>query len=486
MMPRRKPHIVIIIPRGEVIRNFLYSETLEILAKKSRVTLLSVVHDSQFYSMFGDRAELIVPLEDVSKNERWIIRYLRTSLQMAYWRSVWSNAHASRWEEHNYRASLRFHSQVKRNLNTILWSLLANRRGLALLSRVERALSYWLRPSDDFINLFEEIKPDLVFCGSHIHGEGAYHPVQAANHLGIPAATFIFSWDNLTTQGRIIPKYQHFMVWNSKMKTQLLEIYPDVTDEQITVTGTPQFDFYNRSEFFWTKREFCERMGLVPDRPIILYTTAFPSVFPAEAGHLEAIIHILEEYPVATRPQLLVRVYAKDDQGTFDKHIEKYRNSKDVIFPATKWNPEWYTPQYQDLFDLTNMIRHADMGINGASTISLELCMFDKPVINLGFDPPGSNLPFVQRWSRHIEFDHYRPVVEAEAVMVARTVDDVRDMIRRGLSYPSEAHAARSAIIDYMFEGLLDGRAGERVAECLLALAGDRPINSAASVQVLR
>ncbi len=47
--------------------------------------------------------------------------------------------------------------------------------------------------------------------------------------------------------------------------------------------------------------------------------------------------------------------------------------------------------------------------------------MLDKPVINLDFDPPGSNLPWCLGYQRHIRFDHYRPVAESGAVMVARS-----------------------------------------------------------------
>ena len=60
---------------------------------------------------------------------------------------------------------------------------------------------------------------------------------------------------------------------------------------------------------------------------------------------------------------------------------------------------------------LTNTIRHAAVGINVASTLSLELCMFDKPVINIGYNPPGTEVSPVE-YRRYYDFDHYRPIVE--------------------------------------------------------------------------
>ena len=91
----------------------------------------------------------------------------------------------------------------------------------------------------------------------------------------------------------------------------------------------------------------------------------------------------------------------------------------DVVFPDVKWDEQWLIPAYEDLSEYTSCLKHCAMGINPASTVSLELMMFDKPVMNIGFDPPGSDLPRAYRWSRHIDFDHYRPVADSGGVMVA-------------------------------------------------------------------
>jgi len=465
-----KPHIVIIAPRGEVIRNFFYSDTLDVLSRNARVTVLSIVADDALVAFLGNRVERVIHLEDVTRRESRLIHILRYTRMMAYWRSVWSITHQNRWAEHEHRASGSARTRIRHAIATSIYRMFANQRGLDVIRRIERALSFWLRPTNTFIDLFREIKPDLVFCGSHIHGESAYHPVQAANHLGIPTAAFVFSWDNLTSQGPIIPQYDHLMVWHSRMRDDLLRIYPQIPSSQVYVTGTPQFDFYFDSRFFWSKEDFCQRMGISPERPIVLYTTAFPTVFPEEDKHLDALIALLEEYPAAQRPQLLVRVYAKDTQGTFDRHKVQYADSLDVFFPPVKWNAQWYTPLYDDLYDFTNMVRHCDLGINGASTVSLELAMHGKPVINLGFDPPGSNLPHVQRWMRHLEFDHYHPIAKSGAVMVARSLDDLRTFVRRGLEQPTADQPAQQTLIAHFFEDKLDGQSGRRAAEILLKI----------------
>ncbi len=123
------------------------------------------------------------------------------------------------------------------------------------------------------------------------------------------------------------------------------------------------------------------------------------------------------------------------------------------------------------------------VGINVASTVSLELMKFDKPVINLDFDPPGTNLPWCLGFGRHIRFDHYWPVAESGAVMVARSAGDMERMLERGLQQPDADSQARRDFLASMFGDKLDGNAGRRAAERLLQIARDM---SAADPAVLR
>ena len=129
-------------------------------------------------------------------------------------------------------------------------------------------------------------------------------------------------------------------------------------------------------------------------------------------------------------------------------------------------------PLYKDLYIYTSLVHHAALSINAASTVTLEFLLKDKPVINLDFDPPGSNLPWCMGYERHIRFDHFWPVAQSGATMVARSSDDMRDMLIRGLTRPEANRAKRQAFIRKMFEGAPpQGQSGESVAHTLCALA---------------
>ncbi len=161
---------------------------------------------------------------------------------------------------------------------------------LDLLSFIENRLSLLLKPTDQFDRLFERIQPDLVFNCSHIHAPAAELPVRVAHQKGIRTAAFIFSWDNLSTRGRILPPYDDYFVWHEGMRQELLSLYPSIRPEHVFITGTPQFDFHFQPAFCMTREELCERLGLDPPRPYILYTTGMAEAFPEEYRFVETII----------------------------------------------------------------------------------------------------------------------------------------------------------------------------------------------------
>ena len=461
---QNNPHIVTILPRGEAIRNFVYTGVVDEIAREAEITLLSVVPNEGIEAMMRAQCHNFVSLKEI--RERTVVENMREVLDLAHARWLWSKAAQERWLIHDNQAKdngLRW----KRNLKKVACRPFASRAGLDLLSKVERASSKALKTTDEYVRLFKKLKPSLVFNGSHVHGRVAVQAVQAAQWLGIPTVAFIFSWDNLTSQGRIIPHYDYYLVWNEGLQTQLLEIYNSVKQEQVIVTGSPQFDLHFRPEFHWSRRDFCKKVGADPERPIILYSTGMANHMPGEPVIVERLAAMLREMKEFGPPQLMVRVYPKDHSKRFE---EVAARNPDVLFPEIPWEPNWLTPQVEDTYLLTNMLRHAAMGINIASTISLELCMFDKPVINVGYNPPGMDISPID-FARYYEFDHYRPVVQSGAVNVAWSEDEIRQMIIHALHNPTTFSANRRTLVENMFGHRLDGYSGTRVAHCLIKLA---------------
>lgn len=458
-----RPHIVIVAGRGEVLRNFLFSDTLSYLAKSARVTVLSVVDGDAFVRHFSARPERVVRLREYPQPT--LVAYLRVLIENAHDRWQWSAVARNNWERRDLRAKERRRVWRRRFVKVVSW-FLSFRPILRGLTAVKEELAYRLRPTRDFDELFEELQPDLVFNGSQIHGIAAELPMRVARRMGIPTAVFVFSWDNLTSQTRIFVTYDLYFVWTESIRQEFLRLYPHVEQDRVIATGTPQFDYHFRPENRLEREELCQRLGIDPARPYVLYTAGIDHHFFEEHLHVRRVAELLAGLDLPLRPQLVVRTYTK---GTSDEmKALAAEGLPDVIFPPVTWDAEWQTPKYEDLEIYTSLLKHAALGINAASTVSLELMVFDKPIINIRYDPPGSDLPWCLGFERHILFDHYWPVAQSGATMVAESDDDMRRMLKRGLERPDADAEARRTFVASFFGDLLDGRAGERIGRLLL------------------
>lgn len=467
-MRNKQPHIVMIIARGEAVRNFLYSDTLPALCQHARVTLLTVLHDEKFVARFGPLVDRIVPLKDYPEHR--LVKILREWILMAHYRWIWTEKVKNKWDLLDMQAETRW-QKLRNRIYKCLAVLFAHRWGLNFLALIEYNLSLLLNPTDEFDALFSEDLPDLVFNASHIHAPRGELPVRVAHRLGIPTATFVFSWDNLSSRGRILPPYDDFLVWHQGMKAELLDLYRMITPDRVHITGTPQFDYHFKPEFHRSYEELAAKIDLNPSRPFILYTTGMERDFPQEVFHVRTVIGILREIAADKRPQLVVRTYVKGNSPEMEALAVEMEDNPDVIFPPVLWDATWFMPQYEDLAIYTSMLKHCLFGINPASTVSLELMMFGKPVMNIGFDPPGSDLPRCLGWQRHIQFDHYQPVAQSGGVRVAYSVEDMQAIIFEFLENGNPLSDHQKTFLEKNFCGTLDGGSGKRAADVLLELA---------------
>lgn len=461
-LPHRGP-VACIFPRGEAIRNFAYTGFLDALQNSCGCTALSVKPNDRIWQYLKDRTSDLQPLEEFP--ESYPVRILRETLDMAHGRWLWSAAAQERWRLRDQEAAT-VGQKFKRWGKKIAVAPLSNRAGLHLLSKTERGASRAFSSNPAYQTIFRGWRPSLVFNASHVHSRNAIQAVQSAQWMGIPTATFIFSWDNLTSQGRVLPAYDYYLVWSQAIKEQLLDIYRFVRPEQVFVTGTPQFDPHFDTKSYWTREDFCQRVGADPKRPIVLYATGMPNHMPGEDQIVEGIADLLGQAESSSRPQLLVRVYAKDRSGRFEP---LKRRRLDILFPEVPWERNWLTPMPEDLPLWTNTLRHCALGINVASTVSLELCMFDKPVINVGYNPPSMDERDLS-YARYYRFDHYAPVVASGAVRLARSSEEMRGMLREAIAHPEVGRPERAALLHRFFASSLDGRSSARASNVLTDL----------------
>ena len=90
------------------------------------------------------------------------------------------------------------------------------------------------------------------------------------------------------------------------------------------------------------------------------------------------------------------------------------------------------------------------MGINVASTVSLDLAILDKPVINIAFNPPGEAI-YPNDYEKIYDFDHYRPIVESGAISLAKNPGELEDQLRIYLENPKIHQTERKKLVNDFF-----------------------------------
>jgi hypothetical protein len=457
-----RERVLALLPRGEAIRNFVYSGVLSTLQREVDVSVASVVPDESVRQSLEAAFGPIIELGE--DKPPWRVAIWHELLDAAHGRWIWSEAAKERWRLRELEADTPSAILKLRGKRAVARAA-ARPIGLRTLERAHLATSARWHVTDADRDVIARLAPALVFNGSQVHGRAANRLLMAAKSLGVPTAAFVFSWDNLTSQGRIVPPADAYLVWNEKIRTDLLQMYPSVDPASVMVTGTPQFDFHFRGDTRWSRETYCARVGIDPLRPIVLYSTGMPNHMPGEPALVEQLADALST--LEDHPQLVVRLYAKDRSGRFDDVRSRRR---DIVFPPVAWAESWLTPLPDDTAMWTNMLLHADVGINVASTVSLELAMFDKPVLNIAFNPAGIPTSELE-YARYYRFDHYAPVVASGAVELITTPDGVAPAVRRALDEPAQRQAERTALLDKMFGATLDGRSSDRVAAALVELA---------------
>ncbi|MDR7208948.1 CDP-glycerol glycerophosphotransferase family protein [Flavobacterium piscis] len=320
----------------------------------------------------------------------------------------------------------------------------------------------------EYIEILKNDKPSHLFF-THQRPPYLAPFLYAAIQLKIPTSTFIFSWDNLASKGRMLGTFDHFLVWSQLMKDELLYFYPNVKQQNVQIVGTPQFEPYVLDKYKAAKENFLAKFGLDPDKKIICYSCADVSIGGNDPIAIKAIAEAIRNNEIKFEVQLLVRTSPAEDDSRFRAIREE--------FPEITWNvPKWILtrenhqeswsqriPSQEDITDLRSILENADLSINMCSTMSLDFMLFDKPVINTVFGNPENGFYNDQRF---LNYNHYKKVIDGNAVTIAKNKKELIDQINQTFDNPIERTAGRNAMIDLQIGKSLVGTS-ERIATTL-------------------
>ena len=312
--------LAVLVPDGVGVRNFVLGKFLRTVPASTRAAVIHAIPEQLLPKIAGELGENIAWERLFPYRPNPLILTVQYSL--GYAQMYWADTRAMR---------LIRNAPIKGPLKGRLFHKVAKGSGrvfaspqrMQALERVHCALVRRLPEVAQYERMFKELKTSVLFC-SHQRPAIVLPAVLAAKSLGIPTATFIFSWDNLSSKGRIISPFDHYLVWSEHMAAELTRYYPHVPPERIHVVGTPQFEPYSDPELLWSRKEFFSRMNADPDRPLLCYSGGDPGTCPEDPEHVRVLMELIRSGKIRRNPQVVVRPVPVDDGKRYQRTRDLY------------------------------------------------------------------------------------------------------------------------------------------------------------------
>ena len=198
----------------------------------------------------------------------------------------------------------------------------------------------------------------------------------SARALGLRTVLCVGSWDHLSSKSllRAIPDL--VTVWNGTQRNEATELHR-VPAERIVVTGAQCYDQWFGREPSRSREEFCERAGLDPGRPFVLYVCS--SLFKNtanEARFAESWIqHVRGSAdPVLREAGLLIRPHPRRIDEWQQIDLTEFKNV--TLFGSHPVDPVTKDDYFDSLYYASAVV-----GLN--TSAFLEAAVVGKPVLSI-------------------------------------------------------------------------------------------------------
>jgi len=447
--------VFITISRGSIARNILHSDAFRILRERGiRIVLLAPAwEDPQFQKEFGGENVAFVPLLDQRQNflDRIIVGIAKGLVYNATTELRDRYGFLSRKETSPFRRFIK--RLIFRPLRNVGW-----------LKEMMRQIDAILRPAREYDALFRAEHPGLIFVTNPTENADA-RVMKAARRHGVKVVAMPKSWDNLPKLSlRVKPDL--LLLWGKALIPHALR-YQHIEESRIRLVGVPQFDAMTDPKMAMTREEFFRSIGADPNRKLIVFGSE-GKVTPGDPELAEILAGMVERDELGSPSQLYIRPYfaLRGEEDKFRALAGRPNVIIDHWFTRTAgFRDSWdYTLEHARHF--TNLMRHMDVMVCHASTLTLDAAVHNKPAVNLGFDgfTPKSYGDSVLRW---YDSAHYANIMAQKGSRLAKNPAELREHLTAYLQNSSLDDEGRARLREqYCFRS--DGGAGRRIAEVLL------------------
>jgi hypothetical protein len=318
-----------------------------------------------------------------------------------------------------------------------------------------------------------DINPDFLVLPNPFGTEEVIYLIHAKD-IGIPVICQMLSWDNITSKGTPLLMPEYFISWGPVMTQEMIDLYR-FPKERIYECGVPHFDVYFQQENFFPCTMLLQELGLPEEHPYIFYGMVAPYSCPNELDILSWLVNKINSNAFVRPCSLVIRPHPQTIWGSYARDKQELEKLQGLVGPRVALDIPpvlsdrlaWDLPK-TDMYRLASLLSGSAMCLNAGSTLCLEACILDRPVIYIGFDG-WTELPYDRSTRRGLDYTHIVKLLAMGGVRVARSFSDLVECMNAYLQDPYLDREGRKQVA--MQEcGLQDGRATERVVSTLLAL----------------
>lgn len=430
-----KTKLFILLPDGIGLRNFAYGD-FPIEAEKRGVELVYWNHTSfpieeklslQEVALRGTKMH---PLTSVYSRAR-------KKIELRLWKKKWNDAV---YDTYLFPDS---HKGLKNIIKSLLVHFLtlthSSQNGLkkivVKISKAERQTDFYLH----CLNTLKAHQPDFVFCTNQ-RASSALAPILAAQDLGIPTASFIFSWDNLPKATMVLDTHYYF-VWSDYMKHELLQYYPSIQPNQVFVTGSPQFACHYNPELLSSREAFFQTYGLDPAKKYICFSGDDVTTSPDDPQYLEDVANAVASLnQQGENIGILFRRCPVDVSDRYENVLTRHKNL--IVSVAPQWSAlgkiwNQIFPLPQDAALLANTAAHCEAVINLGSSMVFDFAAHGKPCIFINYDVEKKRIP---DWSTEkiYRYVHFRSMPTPESVLWVCSPGEIAECLKKALQAPQK------------------------------------------------
>jgi hypothetical protein len=333
-------------------------------------------------------------------------------------------------------------------------------------------------------NIFEHYKPDLVVTCSPGYYTHDTYLLREARFRGVRTVAVIFGWDKSVARGVAGARTDAVVVWSQSMKQEMIA-YQGYKPHQVFVGGVATFDQYWDKRGLMKRSELMSHFGLDPNKRLLVFGGKSPYTYPNH-GILEILAEAAAKKRFVDDVQIIARLhpnYFKPDavnSGKTERLLNeyyriqsRYPNLVALSIPKVRSQRLRMDLDPEELPLAGSLVCQADVLVTLFSTLQIEACICDTPVVNVCFDP---KLPLSRKYFKYrpIAVDMKQPhnlrVQRSQATRLAYTPKQLIDEINRYLQHPHLERIERRRFAEEEC-GPLDGRAGERIGQFLLRMA---------------